>query len=210
MTNRRNGSTAKVAEPSMEAQAFTAAVGVAEASERPAGPPVVELSNGIRLKARPVPPLLLRQVLLRIPDPPVPTVWDEDREREIPNPDSPAYAEALKARDEAQYMAVADVALMLGTTVDYIPEGLFGPDDEGWVDVLEMLDLQVDMTKHGQRYLAWIRFYALERNEDIALAIAAPLSLIGMTEAEVQSAIESFRSPTGRGTDNGVPAPDGE
>jgi hypothetical protein len=110
-------------------------------------------------------------------------------------------------------MAVADMALMKGTEVVSVPDGIPPPDSDVWIDDLSDT-IELNLKTPGHRYLSWLRFVALETNEDIAMAVALPLEIIGLSEKEVEDALNSFRGLAGRGADsasqNGNDRPDGD
>lgn len=166
------------------------------------------LQNGIVLAMRPIPPLLLQAVSdeFRAPDPP--TIWLEDRERHEPNPNDPAYLKEIQRITEAEQLATEDLTLAVGTSVKHVPEGMFKPEDDGWVTQVKFaaklgkLDIEIDTEDEVKRYLAWLRFYALESSTDIVMVRNLSTMLAGIQEGEVDEVIESFRGDPRRGTDS--------
>lgn len=156
------------------------------------------LANGVRLKLRRVPPLAIREAAIRVPPPKVPTVWIQDREREEENPNDPGYLEAMARYQAEQMFRVADVMMLLGTSIGELPDGIASPESDEWIEMLEALDIPVERVNKHKRYLAWMRLYATEREEDIAVIIGRVAALSGVTEVEVQRAAAAFRSTAGR------------
>lgn len=156
----------------------------------------VTLSNQVVLKLRPVPPLALREAAVRIPPPAIPTVFIADHGREEPNPADPVYIEALKTYEQDQVFRVADVLMLLGTSVESVPDEIEMPESDNWIDALEALDLHVDRSNKYKRYLSWLRLYAVQSEVDIANVMAAVVSLSGVTEVEVARAAAAFRRPS--------------
>ena len=179
-------------------------VEAAAAVETGATPETLCLHSGVVLRLRPIPPGLLRKAAARVPVPEVPTIWLEDKERKEENPNDPAYLAALAERGEKQALAQMDVAILYGTSIDKVPKGVAGPDDEEWSkDLLEDGFLQEeDLKSHRKRYLNWILLYAI-RGSDEAKLFSQVIALCGLTEVEVQEMMASFRSRGLRGADPG-------
>ena len=167
-------------------------------------PDKLRLQSGIVLRLRPIPPGLLRKAAARVPEPEIPRIYLESKEREEENPNDPTYLAALVERNEKQALAQMDVAILYGTDIDEVPEGAYKPDDEEWSeDLIEDGFLtEEDLSSHRKRYLNWILLYAL-RGGDEAKLFAKVINLCGLTEAEVQEMLASFRSRSLRGADTG-------
>lgn len=181
-------------------EATDIAVAAIEEVERPRAD-TLRLSNGVVLRIKSVPPLLLRAVATKIPEPEVPIWHNEEKDRDEPNPADPDYIAALAKRDELQSMAIADMALMKGTEIFEVPAGFPTPESDDWVAEIGE-NVELNLKTPGHRYLAWLRFVALETNTDIAMAVALPLEIVGLSEKEVDVAINSFRSLQGWGADS--------
>ena len=167
----------------------------------------LELQSGIVLRLKPVSSGLLRKAAARIPEPEVPRVWLAEKDREEENPNDPNYLAALVARGEKQGLAQMDVAILYGTSIETIPEGAYRPDDEEWsADLLEDGFLtDEDLSSYRKRYLNWVLLYAC-RGGDEAKLFGHVIILCGLTEAEVQEVLASFRSRSLRGADTERPA----
>lgn len=153
----------------------------------------VTLSNGIVLKLRPVPPLAIREIALRFAPPPVPVVWIGDKERSEPNPNDPDYLAAMTRYTNDQIYRVADVSISLGTAVESVPDYLERPEADGWIDELEAVGITVDRENRHKRYLAWLRYYAINSTADLTRVMRGVTLLAGVTEEEVQRAVRAFR-----------------
>lgn len=166
-----------------------------------------ELSNGIVLKIKSVPPFLYQAVQNEFKAPPPPKVFIEEKGRDEENPNDPEYIRLLIELDEHQALAINDLFLAAGTEVLSVPEGYFKSEDDGWIASVEFAqnitgkELHIDRDNPIKRYLHWLRFYALETGGDIALATRLPMELGGIREGEVEEVMESFRSLPQRGTD---------
>jgi hypothetical protein len=168
-------------------------------------PTELTLSNGIVLKLKNIPPLLINSVSNSIPEPEIPTVWIEDKEREEPNPNHPAYLAAKLKRDQELTLATINLILYAGTELKSVPKGVSGPDDDDWIPLAKMAGIRFDESNQIERYLAWLRSYALATLNDLEQAQSLPLKLAGITEEEVNAVADSFRSGEGGGADNTVP-----
>lgn len=158
-----------------------------------------ELSNGIVLKLKPVPPLLLQAINQEFVQPDPPVVYMEDKGRDEPNPNDPAYIKEVEALAAKQELAVHDLLLGVGTEVKSVPEGYYPPESDNWIAQVEFArDLsgrffKIEKDDTIRRYLCWLRFYALETGGDVALATGLPMQLAGIREGEIEEVVESFR-----------------
>lgn len=154
----------------------------------------VELTNGIILKLVPVPPLAMREVTVQLKPPSVPTVWMEEKQRDEPNPNDPDYIKELTQFSMKQVEMLTNILLSLGTKVETIPDGIEPPESDGWLESLEFLGIVIDTSNKFQRYLSWLRYYALTSGPDITAIVRGVMMTSGTTEEEVQAIIRSFRS----------------
>lgn len=168
-------------------------------------PTQITLSNGVVLKVKPMPPMLLNSVANSIPEPEVPKVYLEDKGREEPNPNHPAYLRAVSDRAAAISLAMMNLILYACTEVISIPEGVMKVTDDGWLRLAKMAGINFDPDDEVERYIAWLRCYAVQTVGDLNLTQTVPLRLAGITEAEVEEAMESFRGGEGRDADSGLP-----
>lgn len=165
----------------------------------------VTLSNGVVLKIKPMPPMLLTSVQNSIPEPAIPVVFLEDKGRDEPNPNHPEYIRAMNERAEALAMATSNLILYACTSAVSVPEGVFGPDDDGWVRLTEMAGIKFDKNDKIERYLAWLRSYAVATIDDMNKVQTLPLQLAGTMETEVEAVQDSFRSAEVPGADSELP-----
>lgn len=158
------------------------------------------LSSGVVLEHINVPPMILAKIDERYPDPPIPMVYHKDQERSIPNPDDPNYHRAVEDNRTAKGNALVDVIIALGTKLVYIPVGMQSPDDEEWVNDLELFGIDVPKLKVG-RYLAWVKYYAAQTVEDFQAIAKKGSRALGVTEEEVATAIANFQDTERRPAD---------
>lgn len=166
------------------------------------------LTNGIVLSLKPVPPLLIQAVSQEFVTPDPPVVFIEEKGREEPNPNDPNYRRQLEKLDEDRNMATNNLVLAIGTSVKTVPDGYYRPEQDEWIANIEFAskvagkELKVDREDEIQRYLCWLRFYALESLGDMVLVQSLPTQLTGIREGEVDEVLESFLSLPERGTNN--------
>lgn len=166
-----------------------------------------ELTNGIVLRLKPVPPLLIQAVNNEFAPITVPTVFLEDKGRKEENPNDPAYLKSVEEQEERQSLAIQDLVFAVGTEVISVPDGYFKPEEDGWIASVEFAnkitggDLKIERDDPLKRYLYWLRFYALETTNDVVLVNSLPNMLAGIRENEVEDLINSFRGVPERGAD---------
>jgi hypothetical protein len=156
-------------------------------------PKRITLSNGIVLKVKPMPPMLLNSVANSIPEPEVPKVFLEDKGREEPNPNHPDYLRAVAERNSTISLATINLILFACTEIIEVPDDVWKLESDDWVPLAKMAKVNFDPKDKTERYLAWLRCYALQTIDDLNQAQMIPLKLSGITEEEVEEAMETFR-----------------
>lgn len=96
---------------------------------------LVTLSTGVRVRLHPVSGSLVEDLKAAIPDPPVPVVWIEAKEREEENPNDPRYLAAVEKTRQERGDAVLDALIMFGVE---LVDGL--PEDDTWLKKLRLLE----------------------------------------------------------------------
>lgn len=177
----------------------------------------IELANRIVLRVKPVAHHLLVAAQQAVPEPAVPRVWIEDRgqNREDPNdpgweenPDSPTYrAERSKWIIESD-TASLKVALILGTEIVSLPEGVHPPERDDWITEIEDAAVAAELSPPHirrdpakARYLDWLRFYAIPDEDDIFRLSHILMYGVLATEEELSEALASFRDRKARAAD---------
>lgn len=171
----------------------------------------ITLSNGIVLRVKPMPPLLLNAIANSIPEPEVPMWWNEDDQRHEANPNHPEYQKALADRNATIGMRIIDATLSVGTELVAVPGTMIPPESDSWIRRLKLTgqDATFNPEDKEERYLAWLRLYAIETNADLEKVNSIPMQLAGLQEEEVAEAMELFPSGKTRGEDNGVSVENG-
>jgi len=149
-------------------------------------------SNGLVLKLKKVNRLVVVEAGRKIPMPPVPRFFNEDKGREEENPSHPDYLDAVREANYTRGMMTVSVYLTLGTEIKQLGEGMQRPDDIEWADTL--IELGIDIPRAQRpRYVAWLKYYALSDEELTALTNRS-MRFSGITlEEDVEDAKKSFR-----------------
>lgn len=191
-----------MSETQFESEAIRATSKVVKNSRNREIPKEVVLSNGIVLSVKAMPPMLLNSVANSIPEPVVPKVYIEEKDREEENPNHPSYIKALEDRQTKIGMATNNLILYACTKIKELPEGIPGPDDDTWIPLARMSGLDIDNSDPVQRYVTWLKCVAIENVDDMTKAMQVPIMLAGVSEEEVADVMDSFRSGEGRSTDS--------
>lgn len=154
----------------------------------------VTLSSGVVLKVRPVPPLLLNRVQMRFPKVPVPVVYNPDKERDEPNPNDPEYTEAIERNEFSKTEALLDIMIGRGTEPISIPAGMPKPQDDEWLEELEFYLQEEQDKRERPRYLAWVKFVAIQNTDDMQKLSGAVQVMMGVSEQAVADHLNSFRN----------------
>lgn len=77
---------------------------------------------------------LIQAVSLRIPDPPVPTIYNKDMEREEENPTHPDYIAALEKAEQDRGLAMIDAMVLFGIKI------ITPPTSDEWVQNLRFME----------------------------------------------------------------------
>lgn len=162
---------------------------------------LITLDNGVVLRPRPIPPLILAKIERKFSYPPVPKVQDEDKGRLIENPNDPAYLEAIDRVNEEKSMAQLDVIIALGTEVVSIPADVYAPEQDDWIEEVEYFIGEVIPRSGRARYLAWLKFYAISAAGDIQNIAKRALKRTGVADEQVEAAVAGFRDQETRRTD---------
>src|SRR3990167_3147458 len=184
--------------PEDQAAAIEAAAKLVE-SQTVAGD-VITLSNGIKLRCKPVPQMIMRQIFLSHKKPEPPIIHNEEKGRNEPWEGDPLYQQQLEDWEMQLGEVTLNVAFSVGTSIEKVPKGMYKPDDDGWFETLEAAGMEIKRNSPAARYLSWLRLYAAVAIEDAALISAAVAAKSGVTEKDVETSLQSFRSgENGRG-----------
>lgn len=162
---------------------------------------IVTLSNGVRLKCKSVPIMTLRHASASIPKPKPPVVRNEEKDREEVWEGDPSYQQAIEEWEERVGDVGTNVMLMLGTSVEHIPDDVEKPEDDGWLESLLATGIEVKVGSIPARYISWLRFYAIATPSDLLAVTSVIAKKSGVLNKDVQASLDSFRSREERGTD---------
>ena len=156
---------------------------------------VVELSSGVVLRIKDkIKPSIIIDILSDVEEkrPEPPTVYIEAIGREEVNLDDPGYVDRFNRWETVSAGRIADALILLGTTIESVPDGLDLPEDNGWLDMVETLGFSLNRRSQSARYLAWVKHVAIEDQDDWTSITEAVGRKAGVTEADVQRAQNSF------------------
>jgi hypothetical protein len=149
----------------------------------------VELTTGYMGKITPVGATLVDEVVSSIEDPEVPVIFDEDKGREIENPNDPQYLRALEKAEYQRSLAAIDAMLLFGLELESIPE------DDKWLKKLKylekkgLIDLsEYDMDDELDREFVFTKYIAVGTQDLMKIGREA-----GLNSADVEKAARTFQ-----------------
>lgn len=158
--------------------------------------------HGVRIQVQKANLYLLQRAAEQLPEPKVPTYWDTDREQDVENPADPDYQAALVKYNQDLQVLTADIYMSRCEILD--PGTLIHPDDDDWIEDVESM-FRIDVPRKGMaRTVAWLRYYALDNDDQSALLTLIIMYNNGIKEEHVQQRVDSFRGDKAGDSDNGV------
>lgn len=156
--------------------------------------PIV-LSTGVLALVIPVSASLLDEAMSSVPVPKVPLFKREDG-IEIENPDHPEYKQAVERAEVQRNMRSIDAMIMFGVILvdeDGNPTG--APADDGWIKKLRFMEKRgmvnlgdVDLKDEMEREFIYKKYIAVGAPDIFTIT-----RKVGISEEEVQNALDSFR-----------------
>lgn len=110
------------------------AVEVAKELAQEVSPEEFTAPYGAVLKIQAVATPLIQDVTSKITDPPVPTWYNKEMERDEPNPNHPDYVTALETAERERGMAVIDALILFGLEV------IKPPENDNWIKNLKFME----------------------------------------------------------------------
>lgn len=169
------------------------------------------MENGIVIRCSSIPSSYLSALREAYPPPKPPSMPGAGgRPEEVP--DHPDFIVQLAAYTVSFEEQQNRLIWGLATKVESIPEGMYGPDRDEWIDQvrkaakLMRIALDVEVEDPDLRYCDWLRFYAADNERDAWIISHLPQKLAGLTYTEVRAAAEAFRHFATRGADSQGPA----
>lgn len=160
-----------------------------------------QLSNGVEIEIVQVPSELMRRAMQAIQKPPIPKVTFERSGEQITeeNPDDPDYLDALDDYHRRRMDVFSMVLLARGTRLVHVPEGMYRPEDDAWIEEVRDVGVEPDVSTKARRYAEWLRLYAFVSQADHANVTAMAMMRYGILDREVSETIEFFRHKAQRG-----------
>lgn len=155
----------------------------------------VKVSTGVVFGIKAVPLMVLNELnnQARKDKPKVPVCYIEEKDREELNDKDPRYLEAMEEWEANLNQKIYDGVIILGTTVEQLPDGFPGVDSNSWDSKLRLIG--IDVPEDGDpRYLAWVKYCAAPAVDDINKLVLACSRGAGVTEADIAQASELFRN----------------
>lgn len=157
----------------------------------------ITLTTGVELEVFKPAILAIREVERQVnalrPKPP--SIYREDKETNEENPEDPDYIAAFQEWQTEGTERQFNIALITGTRIARVPEGIAKLDSEEWHGILRVLGVELAKTKE-ERYIQWAKYVAAPELKDFFMIIGRVMSLIGVREEEVAEAVEAFRGNT--------------
>lgn len=154
----------------------------------------VVLSTGVKLKILKLPPLTMMESLTIVRRPSAPMYYDERLKRHIENPDHPDYKDQLSKYQLDYALGVMNAMILFGVEIVSIPKGLPKPEDDDWVEKMQLSHMDTMPKSKNWRKLAWIKAVAVADENDSNLLMEAVGQASGVREADVDAAALAFRS----------------
>lgn len=136
----------------------------------------------------------------RAKEPKVPVMFIEAKEREEENPHDPDYLAAYEEWEVDATNAIMGALIGLATCIVSVPKGFDKPAQKGWQETMEAIGVEVPKGETA-RYIAWVRYWAIQGNEDLQMLAKALRRQNGIPEEEVADAADSFPDNEERDTD---------
>lgn len=157
------------------------------------GPQELTLSTGVVLRVSKVNPVLLSDIASESLKyrPKIPIAYIESLGRDEENPSDPDYLEELGNWQAGVLLDINNAYVLMGTELVSVPDGMPDSNDERWLDEMNILGRPVGTER--ERYLAWIKYVAALEAEDTTSIVREVGRLSGVSEAEVEEAVDGFQ-----------------
>lgn len=180
------------------------------------GKDIYVTKRGIKLRIIPVPNDIVAQAQERMPQPKPPLrkdPADPEGNTYFEVHSDPKYQRELEVYTNTISKLNFQIAAAYGVQAYSVPEGMFGPEDEGWEQWLhdqevfnvDGQDFSISVPskdKPRARFTAWLRLYAIS-TDDIGPLYDAFLHGLGhIAEKDVEEAMDSFPGGAGRTPSN--------
>lgn len=157
--------------------------------------------NGVVLKLKKVNQSIPRDIVLKIPEPEMPKVFIEEKDRWEDNPNNPQYVAALRKYSRDTGLTTFYVYILYGTEVISVPDGI--PEwNSNWHEDFAEWDITIRPVGSKSRYLDWLKYIVFENDTEIADCVTGIMRLSGIIgEEDVVETEATFQGNETRGTD---------
>ena len=173
---------------------------------------MLTLVSGAVVEAKPVPDMVLQALFSQYPEPKPPILETEVRGKMIreANASDPDYLTAVEVRDKVLSDAMLNLTLLRGIKVLQLPSDVspYDKDDE-WEEELSDLGIEIP-TKKTLRRLLWLRYRVAISTSDLVKLQEEGMRLSGVSEEEIQAAMQRFQRERERDSDTASSADDSE
>jgi hypothetical protein len=160
------------------------------------------LENGVVVKIRPVPSLIVHEAVksLKKPDPPMYKATIDGKETMLPNFDDPAYDAQLAIYHKDVVETAIRAMALYGAEPVSLPDEFPDWDDDAWIDELESYGLTfdlvgdgegIDISTPGKRKVAWKKHIVFTCNMTTVYSAVKTQNII--EEAKVIETMQYFR-----------------
>ncbi len=166
---------------------------------------VYELSNGVKVRLRKMSPVLVAQVATNVGEgePKVPSVYNEDKERDEDNPLHPDYILEHDRWAAGRGIRLLRALVAGATTLEEKPDDVIAPDSQEFVDFMELMEITLSPSALG-RYTQWVMYVGVQDQSEMADFSAVLMRMAGAREEDVADAQALFRGDEERTADNGA------
>lgn len=173
---------------------------------------VLTLVSGAVVEAKPVPDMVLQALFSQYPEPKPPILETEVRGKVIreANLNDPDYLTAVETRDKVLSDAMLNLTLLRGLKVLQLPPDVFEyENDNEWEEELSDLGIEIP-TKKTLRRLLWLRYRVAISTTDLVKLQEESMRLSGVSEEEIQAAMQRFQREREQDTNPSSSADDSE
>ena len=147
-----------------------------------------ELSTGVVLRAKSIPPGVFLSIMGKNPPPDPPTYYDPIKDLSYTNVDDPGYMEKMKHHDSVQSKEMLYAMVIFGTEFVSKPKEVASMTSNDWVAKLELTGVKTYPQNKQWRYLQWVLSVAIMNTDDFTVLSEKVGKLNGVSEADVESA----------------------
>ena len=152
-------------------------------------------STGAVVRVKRMPSHLLQAISTQYPEPKPPMVTTERGGKKFtePNYDDPTYAQEVNDHGIRVGDVMLNLVLLRGMDMETLPAGVVPFDeDKDWAEEMRAVGFTIPENRTG-RYLLWLRDKIAPALSDLEEIRKASQHLEGISEEDIQAAVERFR-----------------